>query len=122
MRNKNDKGIKNLKETKKMDVNDNNFEKEVIERSNEMPVIVDFWAEWCQPCLMLGPILKKVSSEYSEKINLVKANVEETRSYSEKYGINAIPAVKLFKNGNLTDEFIGLIPEEKIKEFIERNI
>jgi putative thioredoxin len=104
-----------------IEVNDNNFEEKVLKESKKRLVIVDFWAEWCMPCLMLGPILKKISDENPEKILLAKLNVDKNPLLSKKYGINSIPAVKFFKNNNLIDEFIGALPESYVREYINRN-
>ena len=104
------------------EANDNNFEKEVIEESKNQPVIVDFWAQWCVPCHMLSPILEKVVESYDGKIKLVKVNLDESPVISKKYIITAIPAVKLFKNGKLVGEFIGVVPETTIKDMIDKNL
>jgi len=105
-----------------MDVNDNNFNEEVIEKSKEVPVLVDFWAEWCSPCLILKPMLEEISEEYKDKIIVAKANVDKNQLNAEKYGVRGIPAVKLFKDGNVIDEFVGAIPEQAIKDFIDKNL
>jgi len=105
-----------------MDVNDNNFEKEVLEKSKEIPIVVDFWASWCSPCLILGPMLEEISDEHKGKFILAKANVDENQLNAEKYGVRGIPAVKLFKDGNVIDEFVGAIPEQAIKDFIDKNL
>lgn len=106
------------------ETNDINFKKEVIENSEKISVLVDFWAPWCSPCLMLKPILEKIanSKEYKDKFMLAKLNVEENKETASKYKIMSIPNVKLFKNGKIVDEFIGIKSEEEIKEFLERNL
>ena len=101
---------------------DATFEQDVIEKSEEIPVIVDFWATWCPPCLILGPILEKIAEQYEGKIILAKLNVDEGKQKAVEYNISAIPAVKLFKDGKVIDEFIGARSEEDVKEFIDRNI
>ena len=105
-----------------IEVNDNNFEEKVLEESKEKLVIVDFWAEWCMPCLMLGPNLKKVADENPEEIILAKLNVDKNPILSQKYGISSIPAVKFFRNGEIMDEFIGALPESSVREYIEKNL
>ncbi len=105
-----------------IEVNDNNFEKEVIEKSKEVPVVVDFWAAWCGPCLMLGPVLEKLAKEFNGKFILAKINVDENPVKSQEYGIMSIPSVKLFRNGKLADEFTGLLPETAVREWISSNI
>ena len=105
-----------------IEVNDNNFEEKVLGESKEKLVIVDFWAEWCMPCLMLGPNLKKVADENPGKIVLAKLNVDKNPILSQKYGISSIPAVKFFRNGEMIDEFIGALPESSVREYINKNL
>lgn len=104
-----------------MEINDNNFN-EVIKQSQNMLVIVDFWAPWCTPCLMLGPILEKLTEEFKDKIILAKINVDNNPKLSYEYGVNGIPAVKFFKKGEMVDEFVGALPEEEVKKYIEKNL
>ena len=104
------------------EVNDANFEKEVIEKSKEIPVVVDFWASWCGPCLMLGPILEKVAEQFKDKLILAKISVEHNQKIPQQYGIMSIPAVKMFKDSKVVDEFIGAIPEQQIKQWIDKNL
>ncbi len=105
-----------------VEINDSNFEEEVIKKSKETPVVVDFWASWCRPCVMLGPVLEKVAKEFNGKFVLAKANVDEAKSSSQKYGIMSIPNVKLFKDGKVVDEFVGAYPEDFVKKWIEKNL
>lgn len=105
-----------------IEVNDSNFEKEVIEKSKKIPIVVDFWASWCGPCRFLGPTLEKVAGEYKGKFILAKLNVEENNDKSREYGISSIPAVKMFKGGKVVDEFVGAIPESRVKEWLDRNL
>ncbi len=104
------------------EANDANFTEEVIEKSNTNYVLVDFWAPWCMPCLMLGPNIEKVSAEFKDKLSFAKVNVDENQKTSLKYGIMSIPSVKLFKNGKVVDEFVGSFPEQGIRDFLKRNI
>mgnify|MGYP005643937529 CR=1 FL=1 len=106
----------------KIEVDDNNFNKMVIEQSKKIPVIVDFWAPWCMPCLMLSPALEKFAEEYKGKFILAKVNVDEARTAAQKYGIMSIPCVKMFKNGEVADEFIGALPEPMVKNWIDKNL
>ena len=105
-----------------IDVNDANFEKEVIEKSKTIPVVVDFWAGWCMPCQMLGPVLESLAKEYEGKFILAKLNVDESSGTSNKYGISGIPAVKMFKDGKIVDEFIGALPEHLVKDWLDKNL
>ena len=105
-----------------IEVNDNNFEKEVIEKSKNIPVVVDFWAQWCAPCNILGPTLEKLAKEYNGKFILAKANVEEARKKSQEYKVMSIPSVKMFKDGKIIDEFTGVLSEEQVKEWLDKNI
>ncbi len=105
-----------------VDVTDANFEQEVIEKSKQVPVVVDFWADWCAPCQMLGPILEKLSEKYEGKFVLVKVDVNQNQNKPAEYGVMSIPAVKLFKNGEIADEFVGALPESKVIEWLDKNL
>ena len=105
-----------------IDVNDGNFQEKVIEQSKKVPVVVDFWAQWCSPCLILSPTLEKLAKEYNGKFVLAKSNVDETRTFAQKHMIMSIPNVKLFKNGEVVDEFVGAIPEPAVRQWLEKNI
>jgi thioredoxin len=96
---------------------DENFEKEIS--AADKFVLVDFFATWCEPCTVLGPILEKVAGQFKEKVVLVKANVDEFPMASQKYEVDRIPNVVLFKNGKQVSSFTGLIPENSIKEWLE---
>lgn len=106
----------------KIEVDDANFAEEVVEQSRSIPVVVDFWAEWCMPCLMLGPILEKIAGEYKGGFILAKMNVDRSPVMSMQYGINNIPAVKMFRDGKVNDEFIGALPESSVRSWIEKNL
>ena len=96
---------------------DQNFETEVL-KSTE-PVLVDFWAEWCMPCRMLAPTIAKIAKDYVGKVKVGKVDTDANRDISLKYGINAIPTVILFKNGQVAQKFVGLRQERDFREALD---
>jgi len=98
-----------------------NFETEVLERSMTTPVLVDFWAGWCNPCKILMPILAKLAEEYNGKFHLAKVDSEKEKDLAEQFNIRSLPTVKIFKLGDVIDEFTGVLPELAIHEFIDRH-
>ncbi|MBU5575086.1 MAG: thioredoxin [Candidatus Aenigmatarchaeota archaeon] len=105
-----------------IEVTDENFNEKVIEQSKKIPILADFYADWCGPCNLLKPILEKIAKEYKGKFILAKINIDKCILTTEKYNIMSVPSVKLFKNGKIINEFIGLMPEEKIKEWLNKNL
>jgi putative thioredoxin len=97
-----------------------NFEKDVIERSHTIPVLVDFWAEWCAPCRMLGPILERLAEKYQGQWELAKVNTEQHQQAAMQYGVQSIPNVKLFIDGQVADEFVGALPEERVEQWLKK--
>jgi putative thioredoxin len=103
-----------------IDVTDATFEKDVLERSAEVPVVVDLWAEWCGPCRTLGPILEKVVGATDGKVDLVKIDVDANPQASATFRVQSIPAVFAIKDRQIVDHFIGALPESQVQAFVDR--
>ena len=113
-----EKGDKNMGDI--FEIHPGEFEEKVIRASSERPVIVDFWAEWCAPCMMLGPILEQVVTQY--EVSLAKVNVDENRELAATYKITSIPSVKIFREGKMAGEFVGVKSEAEVKRIVSEVI
>jgi len=109
-----------MAESNRIELTDQNFTREVLE-SNDT-VLVDFWAPWCGPCRLVGPVVEELASEYQGKIKVGKVNVDENEQTAYKYGIRSIPTLMLFKNGRPVDQIIGAVPKHILKKMIDKNI
>jgi len=103
-----------------MDVTTDTFEQEVLERSKTVPVLVDFWADWCGPCKTLTPILEQAVEERNGDVALAKVDTDANQDLAERYGVRGIPNVKAFRNGQVVDEFTGAVPAAVVEEFLDR--
>lgn len=101
-----------------VDVNESDFEYEVIAYSQNTPVVVDFWAPWCIPCKTLGPLLERLAEEAQGGFRLARVNVDENQNLAMRFGVRSIPAVKGFLHGGVVAEFVGAQPEPKVREFV----
>ena len=101
-------------------VNDANFRKEVLEES--LPVLVDFWALWCGPCRMIGPVVEELASEYQGKLKVCKIDVDQAPNTAAEYGVMSIPTLAIFKNGEILDKVVGAVPKATLIEKIEAHI
>ena len=102
-----------------MDVTESSFATDVLERSHSLPVVVDFWADWCAPCRQLGPVLEREASKRAGQLELVKLDVDANPTLSRSYGIQGIPAVKAFHNGRVVAEFVGAQPAPAVERFLD---
>ena len=105
-----------------IDVTLENFDAEVVAASSTVPVLVDFWAPWCGPCKVIGPLLEKIEAEYAGRFKLVKIDSDQQQELSQAFGIRSIPTCVLMVGGKPADGFMGALPESKIKEFLDKHI
>jgi putative thioredoxin len=105
-----------------MDVTTESFERDVIERSREIPVVVDFWAAWCGPCRMLGPAIEQEVEKRAGQIELAKVNVDEESEIAGRYGVQSIPTVAVFRDGEAVSGFVGAYPAATIGKFFDEQV
>ena len=105
-----------------IEVGDDDFQEKVIEMSKKVPVLVDFYGDWCLPCKMLSPTLEKLAREYNGKFILAKVNVDDAQITAGEFGIMSVPTVVLFKNGEPVDYFVGALPEPQIRDWLKKRL
>ena len=110
----------NRKKIMALEFSDSNFEQEVLK--SETPVLVDFWAEWCGPCRMIGPIVEEIATEYNGKAKIGKMNIDMNQSTPMKYGVRSIPTLLVFKNGEVVDKIVGAVPKASITDKIDNQL
>jgi len=103
-----------------IELTDDNFQSEVLD--SDKPCLVDFWAEWCRPCLMIAPAVEELANEYTGKIKVGKVNVDEASQVSSDYGIMSIPTLAVFKNGEMVDKMVGASSKSAIEEFMKPHV
>lgn len=106
--------------SKAIELNAATFQNEVID--SPTPVLVDFWADWCMPCKMLGPVIDEVAGDFEGKIKVAKVNVDTDKDLAAKYGIRGIPTVLLFKNGEVVDRMVGVQPKQEIAQRLNKTL
>jgi putative thioredoxin len=109
-----------LMSTHAFDAGESDFETRVVAASHEVPVVVDFWAPWCGPCKALKPILEKLAAEYDGRFMLARVNSDEAPNLAARYQVRSIPSVKAFVDGQIVDEFVGVLPEPALRQFLDR--
>jgi thioredoxin 1 len=103
-----------------IDISDDNFDSEVLQ--SEKPVLIDFWAEWCGPCKVLGPVIDGIAEDYSDRVKFVKLNIDNNPSNTQKFGIRGIPTLLLFKNGEKIDTSVGVLSKSELASFLDKNL
>jgi putative thioredoxin len=101
------------------EVTEATFDAAVVERSRDVPVVVDFWADWCGPCKALGPVIEREVEARSGQVELAKVDIDANPALAQAYGIRSIPAVKAFRDGRVIDEFVGALPPQRVADFLD---
>jgi thioredoxin 1 len=99
---------------------DDNFEGEVLK--SDKPVLIDFWAPWCGPCKAIGPIVEELAGKFQDTVKMMKLNVDENQKTAVNYGVRSIPTLILFKEGKVLDTLIGLVPRERLEDFVKKSL
>jgi thioredoxin 1 len=99
---------------------DDNFEGEVLK--NDKPVVVDFWAPWCGPCKAIGPVFEELAGQFKDSVKFMKMNVDDNQKTAIKFGVRSIPTIILFKAGQVSDTIVGLVPREKLEDFVKKSL
>jgi len=103
-----------------LQITENNFKKEVLEC--KLPIVLDFWAEWCGPCRMMGPVFESVSEDFKEKVKFGKVNVDEEEGLAAKFDVRTIPSLIVIKDGREVERTVGFVPKENFKKWVNENI
>jgi thioredoxin 1 len=101
-------------------ITDSNFDEEI--KNSQLPILVDFWAEWCGPCKQIGPILEEIGEEKKDKLKILKLNVDENPEIPQKFGVRGIPTLMLFKDGNLVDTKVGSLPKNMLLSWLDSSL
>ena len=101
-------------------ITDSNFDEEI--KNSQLPILVDFWAEWCGPCKQIGPILEEIGEAKKDKLKILKLNVDENPQTPQKFGVRGIPTLMLFKDGNLVDTKVGSLPKNMLESWLDPNL
>ena len=103
-----------------IETSDENFQNDVLD--SEIPVLLDFWAEWCGPCKMIAPLLDQISEEYRDRVLVAKINIDDNQSTPQTYAVRSIPTLMLFKGGNVEAQRMGALSKSQLTEFLESNL
>ena len=105
-----------------LELNESNFEQAVVQKSHEVPVLVDFWADWCAPCKMIAPVLEQLADDYGDRLQIGKVNTDQERRLAEQHGIRSLPTLRLYRNGEVVEEALGAQPESALRSLIDAHL